>query len=149
LTPLISPAALDGVFGVKFPVRDLRASRRWYEQLFDLRLMYEFPDDDGTVRGVVYEVPGLANTGLALRERPDIAGLSGFDPVIFAVKDRAAIDAWSSRLDDLGIAHEVAMATVGWIIVFHDPDGLEIHLYSRERHGEDTSGLAGRGRPAA
>ena len=34
-------------------------------------------------------------------EGPDVAGLSGFDRVIFAVADRAAIDAWSRHLDEL------------------------------------------------
>jgi hypothetical protein len=87
----------------------------------------------------------MPDTGLALRERPDIAGLSGFDPVIFAVADRAAVEAWSRRLDELGIAHRVELATIGWIVVFHDPDGLEIHLYTRERHGHDMSDQPGRG----
>ncbi|MGH3611600.1 MAG: VOC family protein [Pseudonocardia sp.] len=138
---------VSGIFGVKLPVRDLAASRTWYERLFDLRLVYEFPDADGTVRGVAYDVPGLG-TALALRERPDIAGLSGFDPVIFAVADRAAVDAWSRWLDELGIVHTVELATIGWVVVFHDPDGLEIHLYSREQHGQDMSDQPGRGRPA-
>lgn len=142
----MTPAMLDGIFAVKLPVSDLTASRAWYEQLFDLRLVYEFPDDEGTVRGVAYEIPGMPGTGLALRERPDIAGLSGFDPVSFAVADRAAVDAWSRRLDELGVPHKVELATIGWIVVFHDPDGLEIHLYSRERHGHDMSEQPGRGR---
>jgi|GEM_PF-541260 len=137
--------ALAGIFAVKLPVRDLAAARAWYERVFDLRPIFEFPDDDGVVRGVAYQINGL-DTGLALRERPDVAGLSGFDPVIFAVADRAAIDAWSHHLDELRIEHQVALATIGWIIVFHDPDGLEIHLYSRERHGQDMTGAAGRGR---
>ncbi|MGH3600722.1 MAG: VOC family protein [Pseudonocardiaceae bacterium] len=109
-------------------------------------MIFEFPDEDGTVRGVAYEIPGITGTGLALRERPDIAGLSGFDPVSFAVADRAAVDAWSSRLDELGIPHKVDLATIGWIVVFHDPDGLEIHLYSRERHGQDLGAQTGHGR---
>ncbi len=66
--------ALAGIFAVKFPVRDLPAARSWYERVFDLRVIFEFPDDDGVVRGVAYEIPGL-DTGLALRERPDVAGI--------------------------------------------------------------------------
>jgi catechol 2,3-dioxygenase-like lactoylglutathione lyase family enzyme len=112
----------------------LAASRSWYERLFDLRLIFEFPDERGVVRGVAYEVPGLGGAGLALRERPDIAGLSGFDPVIFAVNDRAAVDAWCSRLDELGVPHRVELGTIGWVVHFSDPDGLEIALYSREHH---------------
>lgn len=140
----MTEVGLSGIFAVKLPVRDLARSSAWYERLFGLRLRFEFPDEDGVVRGKAYEVPGLGDVGLALRERPDIAGLSGFDPVVFAVADRAAVDAWSARLDDLGVPHEVQRGTIGWGVAFHDPDGLEIHLYSREHHGLDA---AGTGRP--
>ena len=139
---------LSGIFGVKFPVRDLAASRTWYEQVFGLDLAYEFPDDDGVVRGVAYTAPGLGDTAVALRERPDVAGLSGFDPVIFAVDDRAAVDAWAAHLDALGVANQVVQATIGWMVLFHDPDGLEFHLYSRDRGDLDNSGKPGFGRPA-
>jgi catechol 2,3-dioxygenase-like lactoylglutathione lyase family enzyme len=134
---------LAGIFGVKFPVRDLATSRAWYEAVFGLRLMFEFPDDDGVVRGVAYTAPGLGDTGVALRERPDIAGLSGFDPVVFAVADRAAVDAWAAHLDALGVANRVVEATIGWMVVLHDPDGLEIHLYSRDRSDLDNTGRPG------
>jgi catechol 2,3-dioxygenase-like lactoylglutathione lyase family enzyme len=138
---------LAGIFGVKFPVCDLAASRAWYEQVFGLELIYEFPDDDGVVRGVAYTAPGLGDTGVALRERRDIAGLSGFDPVIFAVDDKAAVHAWAAHLDALGVQNEVVEATIGWMVLFHDPDGLEIHLYSRDRADLDNSGRRSFGRP--
>lgn len=140
-------ATLDGVFGVKFPVRDLTASRAWYERLFELSPLFEFPDEDGVVRGVVYAAAGLGKTSFALRERADVAGLSGFDPVNFGVQDKAAIDAWVEHLTMLGIEYQLVLATIGWLVIFHDPDGLEIHLYSREGHGQDMSGVAGHGRP--
>jgi len=146
--PMSAPG-LAGIFAVKLPVSDLSAGRAWYEKVFDLRPIFEFPDDDGVIRGVAYAIAGMPDTGLALRERPDVAGISGFDPVIFAVADKAAVDAWSEHLARLNIDHQVAQATIGWIVVFHDPDGLEIHLYSRERQGQDLGGVAGRGRAAA
>ena len=140
-------AELDGIFAVKLPVKNLIASRQWYEQVFDLTQQFEFPDEDGVVRGVAYNAAGLGNSGLALRERPDIAGLSGFDPVLFGVKDKPAVDAWQAHLTTLGIEHQLVMATIGWLLIFHDPDGLEIHLYSREPHGKQLAGTLGRGRP--
>ena len=142
-------AELDGIFGVKFPVRDLAASRAWYERVFELKPLFEFPDDNGVVRGVVFSAAGLGSTGFSLRERTDVAGLSGFDPVSFGVRDKAAVDAWIEHLTALGIEHQSVLATIGWIVIFHDPDGLEIHLYSRESHGQDMSAEPGRGRPAA
>ncbi|NEA31364.1 VOC family protein [Streptomyces sp. SID13031] len=142
-------AELDGIFAVKLPVKDLALSREWYEKVFELTQLFEFPDEDGVVRGVAYELAGLGDSGFALRERPDIAGLSGFDPVLFGIKDKEAADAWQDHLTDLGIKYELVLATIGWLVIFHDPDGLEIHLYSRAGHGEEMAGTPGRGRAVA
>jgi catechol 2,3-dioxygenase-like lactoylglutathione lyase family enzyme len=141
---------LVGIHHVKFPVTDLARSRAWYERVFGLRPVFEFADEeDGVVRGVAYEVPGLPELNIALRQNPAAArGISGFDPVSFAIADRGAADAWADRLDQLGVAHSpVIDATLGWLLVFHDPDGTEIHLYSMERHGIDPAGRPHTGRP--
>ena len=45
------------------------------------------------------------------------------------------------------MANQVVEATIGWMVLFHDPDGLEIHLYSRNRGDLDNSGRSGYGRP--
>jgi catechol 2,3-dioxygenase-like lactoylglutathione lyase family enzyme len=129
-----STPVLDGIHHLKIPVSDLATSRRWYERVLGLAVEREFKDEhDGVVRGVAGDVPGLGNLGLALREQPDAAkGFSGFDPIAFAVADRGAIEAWVEHLDDEGIEHSpVIEAQIGWIVAFHDPDGLELRLYSR------------------
>ena len=130
---------LAGIHHVKFPVTDLAHSRAWYEELFGLVPVLEFPDAEGVVRGVSYAPVGVGVT-ISLRENPAAArGIAGFDPVSFAIADRAAAEAWVARLDELAIAHSpVIQATLGWLVVFHDPDGTEIHLYSLEEHGIDS-----------
>ncbi len=51
------------------------------------------------------------------------------------------------RAAELGVPHSpVIDATIGWLLVFHDPDGTELHLYSMERHGLDPSGRPHTGR---
>lgn len=144
----MAEAALVGIHHVKFPVRDLARSREWYERLFGLVPSMEFPDEDGVVRGVGYEyvAPGVE---ICLRENPHAArGIAGFDPVSFAIADRAAAEAWIARLDELRIPHSpIIEATLGWLMVFHDPDATELHLYSVEEHGIDHSGPRGYGRP--
>jgi catechol 2,3-dioxygenase-like lactoylglutathione lyase family enzyme len=128
---------LAGIHHVKFPVRDLAVSRLWYERVFGLKVEMEFRDDhDGVVRGVAGTAPGLGETGIALRENPSAAaGYAGFDPVAFAAKDCAAIDAWVAHLDELGVEHSpVIEASIGWIISFQDPDGIELRIYTWERH---------------
>lgn len=37
-------------------------------------------------------------------------------------------------------------ATVGWMIVLHDPDGIELDIYGEQEHGIDPSGRSGCGR---
>jgi hypothetical protein len=101
------------------------------------------------VRGVAYEIPGVPDVGLALRENAAAAaGIAGYDPIIFAVADDAAIEAWSERMRDQGIEHRVVDGTIGQVLVFHDPDGTEIHLYSRQRPAVDNAGKPGVGRAA-
>ena len=74
--------AIDGLRGVKLPVTDLQRSLSWYQQVFDVAPWFEFPDADGVVRGVLFTVPGLIDSGLALRENAEVAhGIAGFDPL--------------------------------------------------------------------
>ncbi len=139
---------LQGIYAVKLPVRDLSESRSWYERVFGFVVELEFPDADGVVRGVSGRLPGVSATWLALREsKAHAAGVEGFNLVNFTVSDRTALERWSGRLDDLGIGHSpIIDATLGWIVVLNDPNGIEIHLYTEQRHGIDQSGRRGYGR---
>lgn len=65
------------------------------------------------------------------------------------LQGEADVQAWADRLDSLGVKHSpVIEATIGWILSFHDPDGLELRFYTSIRHGADVSGQAGYGRAA-
>jgi catechol 2,3-dioxygenase-like lactoylglutathione lyase family enzyme len=137
---------LAGIHHVKFPVSDLAASRSWYEAVFGLTLQMEFRDDeDGPVMGVVFQPVG--GVYIALRHNPRAAaGTAGFDPISLAVADRAALDTWIAHLDDLDIDHSPPIeASIGWMIVFHDPDGIEHHLYTMADHGIDHTDIVGYG----
>lgn len=145
----MSDAAITGIHHVKFPVSDLEKSLEWYERVLGFRAELEFPDEDGVVRGVAGTIPGLGDAGLALRQNPAAAaGFAGFDPVSFGIADRAAAEAWVARLDEQGVEHTpVIEASIGWIVSFRDPDGIDIRLYSFAAHGVDHSMLAGHARP--
>ena len=142
---------LSGIHHVKIPVSDLARSVQWYGQVFGFAVTTEFPEADGTVLGVAGTVPGLGDTQLTLRVNRDAAqGCVGFDPVSFAVDDLADVQAWAAHLDTLGVAHSpVIEATVGWLLVFDDPDGISLHLYSWAGHGVDHSDRPGYGRAVA
>nr|MBA2600075.1 VOC family protein [Actinomycetota bacterium] len=123
-----------GLHHVKVPVTDLARSRAWYERVFDLEVLLEFPDDDGSVRGVGYRPKG--GFGLSLREDPEVArGISGFDPFAILLRDKPDVEAWARRLDDLGVQHSpIIEAAIGWILAFHDPDGMELRFYTEVAH---------------
>jgi catechol 2,3-dioxygenase-like lactoylglutathione lyase family enzyme len=140
---------LSGVHHVKLPVTDLNRSISWYAKVFGFTVTTEFADADTIVRGVGGTVPGLGETLLTLRTNEKAAeGSVGFDPVSFAVDDHADIEAWAAHLDTLGIDHSpVIEASVGWLLVFSDPDGIALHIYSWAGHGIDHSDKPGYGRP--
>ncbi|MEP6560266.1 MAG: VOC family protein [Nakamurella sp.] len=138
---------LAGIHHVKIPVTDLVRSAAWYQRVLGFRVAMRFPDQNGVVQGVVGEIDGLGPAVLALRQNPEVAAaISGFDPVTFAVATQADMEAWAEHLDGLDITHSpVFEASDGWMMVFTDPDGIELQLYSWALHGVDHSMLAGYG----
>ncbi|WP_137994201.1 VOC family protein [Streptomyces vilmorinianum] len=139
---------LAGIHHVKIPVTELPRAVEWYGRVFGFKPVIEFPDADGTVRGVAGEMPGLGTTLVGFRENAEAArGCQGFDPVGFALQDREDVVAWAAHLDALEIPHSpVIEASIGWLLVFNDPDGLELHLYTWAAHGVDHSSRPGYGR---
>lgn len=139
---------LAGIHHIKIPVTDLGRSLRWYRQVFGLRPTLEFPEADGVVRGFAGEIPGLNPTTVAFRVNPAAAeGNRGFDPVSFAVHTRDDLQAWAEHLDALGVERSPLIeASVGWLLIFDDPDRLTLHLYTWAEHGIDQSHRPGYGR---
>jgi catechol-2,3-dioxygenase len=140
-------AQLRGIRGVKIPVTDLTKSIEWYGKVFGFEVEWEFADADEVVRGVSGHVSNGA-AGLSLRLNPEKAAASaGFDPVNWAVETREDLNGWIEHLDSLGIPHSPEIeASIGWLLVFTDPDGLEIHVYTDESHGVDHGDRPGYGR---
>jgi len=86
---------LAGIHHVKFAVSDIERSVAWYERVFGFKVTMEFKDDQGIVRGSVGQLAGLDRTLLAFRENKELSeAVTGFDPVSFAVEDRADVEAW-------------------------------------------------------
>jgi catechol 2,3-dioxygenase-like lactoylglutathione lyase family enzyme len=139
---------LAGVHHVKMPVTDLAQSLHWYRQVFGLRPTIEFPDADGVVRGFSGEIPGLLPTLVSFRVNPAaVEGCRGFDPVSFAVQSRDDLERWVEHLDSLDVKHSpIVEASIGWLLIFDDPDGLTLHLYTWAEHGIDVSDRPGYGK---
>jgi catechol-2,3-dioxygenase len=130
----MSTPTVVGLRNVKVPVTDLGVAVDWYSRVLGFRVTIEFPDAHGIVRGVQGELPGIGDV-LALREDPEAArGLGAFAIANFAVADRQALEDWVSHLDALGVPHgQVVDAPRVSLLVFANPDGQEVHLYTPMR----------------
>jgi catechol-2,3-dioxygenase len=127
----MSVPPLLGLRNVKVPVTNLAVALDWYGTVLGFRATIEFPDSEGVVRGVHGELPGIGDV-LALREDPAAArGLSAFAIANFEVSDRATLETWATHLAKLGVTHGPIVDTPRLsLLVFCNPDGQEIHLYT-------------------
>jgi len=124
-------AALDGFHHVKLPVTDVERTRDWYARVFGFEVTLEFVEE-GVLMGVGMRDPG-GTVPLAFRCDPDRAkAMSGFDPIAIGVPTSGQLDSWRQRLDELGEPHGgIVTGHVGSVLVgLHDPDGIEVRLYS-------------------
>ena len=125
--------ALCGIHHVKLPVMDVEVSRDWYCRILGFEHELDFREE-GRLMGVSLRIPD-GRGRLALRQAPErLEGLRGFDPVAWAVPTRADLVLWAEHLDREGQPHSpIVQASIGSIIVFHDPDGYEVKLYTLEK----------------
>ena len=122
-----------GVSHIDLTVRDVQASAEWYRNLFGLKTLME--NDDGTRSAVVLLHP---ETYLAIcvgshvdnDGQPFDEARTGLDHLSLRVADRAELEAWAKRLDELGIEHSpIADEDYGSVLVFRDPDNIQLELF--------------------
>jgi catechol 2,3-dioxygenase-like lactoylglutathione lyase family enzyme len=130
---------LRGIHHVKFAVSELDLSLQFYQQIFNAERnpAFDHKHEDGSVYAYILDVPNLGAL-LELRLNPEENKQSGFDPLTIAVDDRPALDAWGEYLDELKIERSpVITAIQAWLIVFNDPDGRRLRLYTLSTHGAE------------
>ena len=132
--------ALSGFHHVKLPVGDVVRSRDWYRTVLGLVVDIEFVED-GVLKGVALRDPAGTLTLAARHDPQRAAALAGFDPIAVGVPTRADLEAWALRLDALDQSHGgIETGHQGWVLVgLHDPDGIEVRLYTIERRDEGTA----------
>jgi glyoxylase I family protein len=119
---------------VALTVTDLDRSVPWYESLFDATPLLD--EDTGPFRHVVWLVGGQTLVGL--HQFPDLIDGSdfnerrvGLDHLAFQCADRGELEQWTSRLDELGIAHGgIVDAGYGSGLSFRDPDNIALEFFS-------------------
>jgi glyoxylase I family protein len=119
---------------VALTVTDLDASVQWYERLLGLKPVLD--EDAGGFHHTVYLLRG--GTLLGLHKHPATDGNDrfdeqrpGLDHLSFGVADRAELEAWQARLDELGIPHgEIVDAHYGSGLSFRDPDNIALEFFA-------------------
>jgi glyoxylase I family protein len=133
---------VTGIHHISLTVSDIEASAAWYQRLLGadrvpMKFVHYEREDTGYGVLLVDQRSGLViglhtNTGND-GERFDEAR-TGLDHVGFNVATREDLEAWSARLDELGIEHSgirygdepFPFAT----LVFRDPDNIQLELFT-------------------
>ena len=120
---------------VALTVRDLEVSVPWYQALFDADPVL----DEDTVHDLHHVVYLLGNgTLFGLHEHSTRAPAEMFSEfrvglyhVAFGCADRAELEKWTARLDELGIEHgPIEDAHYGSDVSFRDPDGIALEFFA-------------------
>ncbi len=120
---------------VALTVRDLTVSVPWYEQLLAAEPVLD-EDTDPDMHHTVYLVGGGMLLGLHQHGTAAPAGAFsehrvGLDHVAFGCADRAELEKWANRLDELGVTHGgIKDAHYGSGVSFRDPDGIALEFFA-------------------
>ena len=120
---------------VALTVRDLSVSVPWYEALLNAKPVLDEdtgPDFHHTVyllgNGTLF---GLHQHGTPAPEGSFSEHRVGLDHVAFGCADRAELEKWARRLDELGIAHGgIKDASYGSGLAFRDPDSIALEFFA-------------------
>ena len=123
-----------GLAHVAVTVNDLERSVPWYQRLFDDKPVLD--EDTGAFHHVVWLLGGQTLFGIHAHPNPSSSDAftelrPGLDHVGFGVADRAELEQWQSRLDELGIAHGgIVDAPYGSGLSFRDPDNIALEFFA-------------------
>ncbi|HVD13637.1 MAG TPA: VOC family protein [Actinomycetota bacterium] len=120
---------------VALTVRDLSVSVPWYEALLEAKPALD-EDTDPDFHHTVYLIGngnllGLHQHGTPAPDEQFSEFRVGLDHVSFGCADRAELERWARRLDELGIEHRgIKDASYGSGVSFRDPDGIALEFFA-------------------
>jgi glyoxylase I family protein len=121
---------------VAITVSDLDRSTEWYRQLLGSEPVLDEDEEAGGFHHTVFLIGGGQLFGLHTHpaggaEEPFDEHRSGLDHVAFACADRAELEQWATKLDDLGIKHGgIKDAHYGSGVSFRDPDNIALEFFA-------------------
>jgi glyoxylase I family protein len=119
---------------VAVTVTDLARSVRWYRRLLGSKPVLD--EDTGAFRHAVFPIGNGNLLGLhALPGTPEGDRFDehrvGLDHVAFGCADRAELERWQRRLDELSITHSgIVDAPYGSGLSFRDPDNIALEFFA-------------------
>ncbi|HUR14247.1 MAG TPA: VOC family protein [Mycobacteriales bacterium] len=140
----MTAAAPARMHHVALTVRDLEASRDWYEQVFGLKYVMDAPHEGGFAQLLAAEDFSLV---IVLHRHDAHAGdtflesRTGLDHLGLAVPTRDDLVAWQAHLESHGVARAeaadrpltqsaIADESYGSVLVFRDPDNIQLELFA-------------------
>jgi catechol-2,3-dioxygenase len=126
-------AEFPAITHVALTVTSLERSVPWYRALFDSEPLID--EDTGPFHHVVWLMGG---TLVGLHQFPDLKSSDpfnerqpGLDHLAFGCANRAELEAWETRLDELGIANGgIVDAPYGSGLSFRDPDNIALEFFA-------------------
>jgi catechol 2,3-dioxygenase-like lactoylglutathione lyase family enzyme len=120
---------------VAVTVTDLERSTAWYSALFGSDAVLDEDEPIGGFHHTVFLVGGGQLFGLHTHQQPATGSFdehrTGLDHVGFACSDRAELETWVARLDELGVAHGgIVDAPYGSGLSFRDPDNIALEFFA-------------------
>lgn len=124
-----------GITHIAVTVTDLARSTAWYAELFDSAPVLDEDVDAGAFHHTVFALGGGHLFGLHKHAETGTAGFdersAGLDHVAFSCGDRAELEKWGMRLDELGVVHGgIVDAPYGSGLSFRDPDGIALEFFA-------------------
>ena len=124
-----------GLTHVALTVKDIEVSGPWYRRLLGTDPVLDEHTDAG-FRHLVWVLDGGTLLGIHQHERgaPNERFTEfrvGLDHVGFGCANRAELEKWMDRLNELGISHGgIVDAGYGSGLSFRDPDGIALELFA-------------------
>ena len=130
---------------VALTVTDVDVSVPWYENVFGISFRMDVPHEGGVGKLLADDTMQLmivlhrhdTNDGATFSETH-----AGLDHVGFLVQSREELEAWQAHLEVNGVSRVAAAdkpftqsaitdETYGSVLVFRDPDNIQLELFSR------------------
>ena len=130
---------VTGVAHIELTVSDADRSASWYEQVLGMQRL-ELPEEYRNESVPAQEVNLMHPTaGLVLSLIQHESGEDGdssefrvgLDHLALAVESRSELEKWVAHFDGHGVPHSaIADRPYGSLLVFRDPDNIQLELYS-------------------